>query len=190
MMKNKTVKYLLLSQFSLYGFLGICAIINPEFVLADGGVSNYGVHKITVLPFTLAFCLSGLFLIWSARSIPRAPMNLLGIRQALILQALLLFAVLLSTYPYMLNQSFKIIHITMGVLLLIFNLFFVGWISLCVCRDKVNFLLFNFEIIGFLMIFTTLSGLVSLLFIAQVITSSTFALFIIRLGSRITKAQT
>lgn len=188
-MANKTVRYLILSQLSLYIFLGICSIINPAYFFSDGGVSNYGVQRSTVVPFSLAFLISGAFLIMATRFMPTTPKMFQRVRCALWLQAFLLFAVLFSTYPYMLNQSYKYIHIAIGALLLVFNLVFVAWVTLRLYRDSINGLLLTLEFIGFLMTFFTLLGLVQLLFIAQVLTSLTFGVFIIRLGERITSEQ-
>ncbi len=185
-MTNKVVRYLILSQLSLYGFLGICSFINPEFLFGEGGVSNYGVYRTTVVPFTSAFLLSGMFLILASRCIPKSPVTSLRIRRALWVQALLLFAVLLSTYPYKLNHTYKYMHITAGVLLLIFNVILVSWVTLRVYRDKINILLLIGEFVGFLITLLTLLGVIHWLFVAQVLTSLFFGVFIIRLGKRIT----
>lgn len=185
-MTNRVVRYLILSQVSLYGFLGICGFINPAFLFGEGGASNYGVQSATVLPFTLAFVFSGVFLIWATRFIPKVPETSLRVRRALWVQAFLLFAVLISTYPYKLNLTFKYIHITMGVLLLIFNIVLVSWVTLRLYRDKINILLLTIESLGFLITFLTLSGLIQWLFVAQTLTSLAFSVFIIRLGKLIT----
>jgi hypothetical protein len=55
-------RYLCISQVALAGLLICCSLILPSVVTTEGGVSNFGNHASTVIPYVAAFALSIYFL--------------------------------------------------------------------------------------------------------------------------------
>jgi hypothetical protein len=60
-----------ISQIALTSLLALCSCIAPSVVSSDGGVSNFGNQLTTVVPYTLSFSLSVLFLSFAAAALAR-----------------------------------------------------------------------------------------------------------------------
>lgn len=178
---SKPARYVALSQLSFFIGLGICFIILPRFLLErnEGGVSNYGVHWQTIVPYTLAFALCGIFLARAALLLPRAKV-FKRLRLALLLVAGSLFLVLGSTYPYQTNDAFRRIHIFFGIELFCLEVALAFWLVLTFCKDKQGMVLLAGQVIGFLLAGLTLFGVLHLLFVAQIMASLSFGLLLVR----------
>ncbi|MGA3150323.1 MAG: hypothetical protein ABSD10_01725 [Candidatus Saccharimonadales bacterium] len=186
-MANKVVRYLVLSQLSLFIFLGTCIALLPRFLFErnEGGVSNYGVHAATIVPYSLAFLLCGVFILQAARYIPRTTQSLNCLRYALYALAGLLFLVLATTYPYKINSTLRIIHIISGVMIFCFEMVMAVWLVMVLVKDRVNISLLAAQLVGFFIAFFTLIGAAHLLFVAQSITGMAFGALLIRIGSQL-----
>jgi len=182
-------RYLLLSQCSLFLFLGICIAIDPHVLLArdEGGVSNYGVTGKTVAPFTIALILCGLFVLMAAHIAPLAPPVIDRLRCALVILGVLLLLLLITTYPYKLNSALKDIHIGVGSILLCFEMAMGIWMTVVLQRDRVTLLLLVLQSIGFLLAFVTLIGVLHILFISQVVASLAFGILLVRIAYQLTE---
>lgn len=186
-MSHKVIRYLALSQLSLVVFLGICFALIPRFLLQgnEGGVSNYGVNSTTVLPYSVAFLLSGLLVLKAAYYLPRSTQAFNHFRQLLYTLAALLFLVLVSTYPYKLSVALKDLHIGAAALLFCFETAFSIWLVLVLQEDRTSSLLLTVQMVGFLLAFLSLIKFVHLLFIAQMITGVAFGSSLIYGGWRL-----
>jgi hypothetical protein len=107
-------------QACLYSGLLLCVAIKPEGLGANSGISYYGVHRETVLPYTIALVASALVtcrgLRAAAASTP-SPGRLRGSASSL---AALSFGIALT--PYSLNTLFDWLHTILGALLFILQL--------------------------------------------------------------------
>ena len=58
--KTRAVTYIVWGQILFVLFIGVCVALHPGIVLKsnEGGVSNYGIHIKTALPYTLALGLA------------------------------------------------------------------------------------------------------------------------------------
>jgi len=177
-------RYLLLSQCSLFLFIGICIGIDPHVLLArdEGGVSNYGVNGKTVAPFTIAFILCGVFVLMAAHIAPVAPTVVERFRCALIILGLLFLLLLITTYPYKLNSTLKDIHVGVGSILLCFEMALGIWMTVVLQRDRVTLPLLLLQSIGFLLAFVTLIGVLHILFISQILASLAFGILLVRIA--------
>lgn len=183
-MGSRVFRYLLMSQISFFAFLAICLAIVPRFLLEhnEGGVSNYGVTAVTVVPFTLAFLTCAAFILMAVRIIPRHPPTLARFRWALFTLAILLLLVLVSTYPYKVDLALKDIHIVIGVLLLTYEMAMAFWLALAVARDWINILFLMVQTAGSVLALVTLVGVLHLLFVSQMIASAAFGVVLVRSG--------
>ncbi len=186
-MANKVVRYLVLSQLSLFIFLGICIVLIPRFLFDrnEGGVSNYGIHRVTVVPYTLAFLLCGIFVMLAARFIPHTTKLFNCLRYALYALACLLLLGLATTYPYKINTTFQYLHIASTITIFCFEMAMAIWMIFALLRDRVNIILLAAQVSGFLIAFFTFIGTIYLLFVAQIITSLAFSALLIRSGRQL-----
>jgi hypothetical protein len=182
---NTAVRYLFLSQCCLYGFLLLCTILMPHFLFErnEGGASNYGVHALTVIPYTLAFGFGGLLLIKAARTVPITAPARKRLRSVLTLLGVLLLIVLATTYPYKLNASLDKLHIFSAQLLFVAELAAGAWFASLLQRGAINLLLFAVQTIGSILALLTVLGLLHVLFVAQIIAGVAFAALMIRTTS-------
>ncbi len=181
MQKSKAVRFVVCSQICLFGFLLVCTLLMPKFIFErdEVGVSNYGVHIRTIVPYTLAFGLGSVLMWLSARSLPSASASGLTLIRIMKLISALLFAVLLSTYPYQLNPTFDKLHIFFAILLFIAELAAGSWF-VKLYRDIVNLSFLCLQLAGSLLALASLSGWLHILLIAQIITGLAFAALLIR----------
>jgi len=185
-MSSKVARYLALSQLSLFGLLAICTVIMPSFLLKhhEGGASNYGVHATTIVPYTLAFLLCSIFIVRAARLLVSIK-NLKRFRYALYTLAGLFLSVLITTYPYKINNFLDNLHIGTAIVLFYFETGMAIWMALVLLKDKLSIALLTVEIIGFFIAFFSLWGAVHILFVAQIITAVSFGALLIRAGQRL-----
>jgi hypothetical protein len=163
---------LLWSQVFLVGFLVLAVALHPGFVLKgdEGGVSNYGIHLRTAVPYTIAFGLGAFFSLEAART--RAYPTVA--RGGLVVYAGLLLLTLLSTYVYKLDYGLKLVHVGVGVALISFELLASAWASLWI-RTTAATALFVVIIGGFVVAGLTFLGQAHLLFIGESLTTLGFA---------------
>jgi len=181
-MSNKIINRLVWSQLALFGFLGVCILLMPHFLLEhnEGGVSNYGVNVRTVVPYSLAFLLCAGAVLQAARSIPSSGRVLAHLRSVLYAYVGLLLLVLVTTYPYKLNATLTDLHDLSAILSFWFEAIVSGWLFLAGRRDVAAAGLLAAQVVGFGLGFTTFVGAVHLLFIAQMVSGLAFGLLLIR----------
>ena len=186
-MGNKVANYLILSQLSLLTFLAICTGLLPGFLFSrnEGGMSNYGVHAKTVVPYTLAFLLCTICIGQAARILPRTTRFLRSFRHGLYAAACLFFLVLITTYPYQTNTLFGDLHLAVTVIIFWFQTALAVWMALIVLKDKLSLIIFALELAGFAMAFLTFLTVIHLLFVAQLITGATFGILLVRTAQRL-----
>jgi hypothetical protein len=188
---HKAVRYLVLGQSSLFGFLLVCLILIPHFLTErnEGGVSNYGLYAKTIVPYSLAFGLCGLFTLLSARVLPKEIASYAAVKRALVGLGILLIAVLISTYPYKVNNTLNEIHVYIGTALAFLEMGLAVWLALILARDTKNIVLLVVQLIGFIMGVLTHFGVVHILFITELLTSVAFGIILVRTVSRLTTAR-
>jgi hypothetical protein len=96
--------------------LALCVALHPGLVLKrdESGLSNYGIHARTVIPYSVALATASataLVVAMRGRVLGR------GDRRAFTLYAVLMAAELVSTYPYMVNHTWHTVHVVVGVAL-------------------------------------------------------------------------
>jgi hypothetical protein len=166
-------RYLLLSQITLIGLLLVCSLIMPSVAIKNGGVSNFGNHRSTVVLYVLAFLLSALFLSLAAKAV--------GQRRAaglLLLLVVLDILVLVSTFPRQLNQTFSDIHDDLGIVLFAYQ--FVLSVVLVIKRYSLRgLLLLVLEVTGSIIGLLSIIKVIHFLFIGQMLGALGFGLLLV-----------
>lgn len=161
--------------------LGVCVAIKPGFVIKrdEAGLSNYGVHAVTVAPYTLAFvgCVVGSliaschvsnsvshrWMVWSLRG-----------------YAALMGAVLVTSYVYTLSNNLRIVHVTIGSITLTLLTGWSVWIYQQNTYSPVDVVAIATTIVGYLIAAITIAGAWHLLFAGQVANSVGFTVILVR----------
>jgi len=162
--------------------LVICLVLIPGFLFAknEGGISNYGIHLKTAIPYSLGFLVAATYLIKAALATGNKLSWQRHLRQLLICYATLLTLVLVTTYGYKTNVFLKNLHITVTITIACFELIAAGWLNFAFLRDKLNVGLLSMQFIGFILGTATFLGHLHLLFTSQLITIITFGIILIR----------
>jgi hypothetical protein len=190
-MDHRTVRYLIWGQVSLFGFILLCTILNPHFLIErnEGGLSNYGVYRETVLPYSLAFGLSGIITFYSAYLLPKSGGVMRQLKWTLILLGILNIATLLSTYPYHLNNFFNTLHDDVGLMGVIIELILSLWFAIYIARSFWGWLLAAIQIIGFILVILILFNYLHILFIAEIISGVAFGAQLVRSVNTVLQKQ-
>ena len=171
---------ILWGQVFLVSFLVLSISLHPGFVFKgnEGGISNYGIHLRTAIPYSVAFALGALstFKAAGTRTIPSVA------RIGLLVYAVLLLMTLVSTYAYKLSYGLKLVHVSVAVVLISFEVLASTWSCLRV-RSRVTAALSAVVVVGFIVVGLTFIGVAHLLFIGQALTTLGFAGLLIRTES-------
>jgi hypothetical protein len=184
---SAATKNVALGQISFLLFIAVCVALHPGFVLKanEGGMSNYGVHAKTVLPYTLALGLAGGLSLRATRTLHQSSIRLRHVRRLLNTYGALILLTLVTTYGYTLNTALKDLHIGVGILITVFE--FVA--SLWIYRQLRSLrLVLVVAISGFALAVLTFFGALHVLFLTQLLFGGSFALLLVRFTQETTKS--
>jgi hypothetical protein len=173
---RQNTRYIFLGQVSLFLFLFVCLLLNPHFLLEanEGGVSNYGLHLKTVVPYTLAFGLAGILTIFGARGIPSRTLRI-----ALRKLGALFLAVLLTTYFYKFNHSLDNIHEYVSAALFFAELGLGTWFTISIGHSPATITALGIQYFGFILGILNYVGAIHKLFIAEIVASLGFSALLV-----------
>jgi hypothetical protein len=186
-MKN-FAKDLWISQISLITLLVICCFIVPSVVKSNGGVSNFGNHRSTVVLYSLAFSLCVIFL--SLAAIQLKKLNSEHGRKAvsLIVLAGLELLVLISTYPRHISYTYSAIHDYIGIALFLYQLILAIWFVFKLRNNKTIALLVA-QFLGSTIGLLSILKIIHFLFVGQVIGAAAFGILLAGTMPRIITAS-
>lgn len=150
-------------------------MITPSVAIKNGGVSNFGNHIITVVPYTLSFLLEAMFIYLAAEKITKmneAAINLVRVLRGL---SILILIVLISTFPRHFSFTFSDIHDYLGIALFSYQLIFSIWMV----ANNANLRSWAFlltQISGSVVGLLSITKVIHFLFIGQFVGSLGFAL--------------
>jgi hypothetical protein len=150
--------------------LATSVAIVPSYVLgaAEGGVSNYGSDRRTVVPFTVSFGGYGTLVAVAAGSV-RATMALATWMTAfLTLLALLLYAVLVTAWIYKRSETLRTFHFASGIALLTYESFLGLWLAVYVDTTWIIWLLWAVMLVADAVCILALKRIFEKLFAGQV----------------------
>ena len=174
-----------IGQFGFALFIAICVALHPGIVLKanEGGLSNYGVHAKTVVPYTLALALAAGFSLQAARTLHAQATPSRRLERLLTTYGALVLLTLVTTYAYTLNTALKDLHLGVGVVITVFEFVASLWMygELRSLR-----LVVVIELCGFLLAALTFFGVLHVLFLTQLLVGGSFALFLIKTAQKLT----
>ncbi len=179
--------YALYSQVTMLAFIGVCLALHPGVVLRwnEAGLSNYGVHIRTVVPYSLAFAGSAVFAVMAARATPTDTRARIVLRAILRAYALLSVFALLSTYGYTVNATLKHIHMAAGITVMAFEPLASVWLFRQVRGFRRDGVWLTLELAGLLLATIDLFALLHVLFLAQALTGVSFGVLLVHATRRI-----
>jgi hypothetical protein len=166
-----------LGQISFACFIALCVALHPGFVLKsnEGGLSNYGVHAKTVLPYTLALGLAAIFSMRAARQCRQSELAR-PLEKLLLAYGVLTLLTLVTTYSYTRDSALKDLHVGVGVLITVFEFVSCLWIYRSVRRRR-HFV--YIAVVGFILAVLTFFGALHVLFLTQLLIGGSFAFLLI-----------
>lgn len=175
---NEIKKYLWLSQVLLVGLLIVCCFIIPSVVVRNGGVSNFGNHTSTVVPYTLSFSLSIIFLVLAGYKTQKLNPNLSRIAWMLFVLGFLTLLVLLSTFPRHISFAYSDLHDDLGIALFAYEFFVSVWLVLQKKSVKTYTFIF-IQALGSIVGLLSILKVVHFLFIGQLVGTVGFSLLLV-----------
>jgi nicotinamide riboside transporter PnuC len=159
--------------------LSITVAIHPGFVLKanEGGISDYGVHLKTALPYDLALACAALGSYFAARHAQDSATLPPRLHTALLTYTVLVTLTLVTTFGYTLDRPQRDLHVFVGTVLTVFEVVASWWMY----RERRGDLsLALVQLVGFILGALTIVGLVHLLFVSEIVTGVSFALLVYR----------
>lgn len=189
-MRTRPYRFALYSQLSLALFLGVCIALHPGLVLKwnEAGLSNYGIHIKTAIPYTLAFALSGVFAFRAARLMTGRTRAVEVARVVLGAYALLCLAVLASTYGYSRTPTLHHIHVIVGITLMLFEPAASLWCYLQVHATRHAGWWLGVEAVGLALAVIDYEAVLHVLFLAQLFTGVGFGVLLVRTVGRLSSS--
>ena len=171
-------------QLFLLVFLALCIALHPGLVFKrdESGMSNYGIHFETAIPYSLGLLCASLYSLRAAALIRSS--NPLGIHFRLVLRlfALVMVLVLLSTYGYKLNTVLDDLHVVANALTAVFETAATVWMFLSFNARRTMTIPLATELTGAALVAATTTNSLHLLFLAEVLLGVGFGISLVQAG--------
>lgn len=174
-----------LGQMGFLFFLAVCVALHPGLVLKanEGGMSNYGVHLKTVVPYTLALLSPAVF---TQRATAR--FHLMSSRQRafrflLLTYCVLITLTLLTTYGYTLDTVQRDVHVAVGVVIIVFESAASLWMYGVLRRHREVLVV---QLLGLVLAALTFFGALHVLFLSQILTGGAYAILLVATSRELT----
>jgi hypothetical protein len=171
--------FVALGQWGFAVGVAIAVALHPGFVLKanEGGISDYGVHLKTAVPYDLALVSAALGAYLAATHARDSANVLRGLRSVLLAYAFLVAVTLVSTFGYTLDRPQRDLHVGVGSVLTVFE----GVVSLWMYRERRGDLpLVLIQLAGLVLGALTIVGFIHLLFVSEIVTGGSFAVQLYR----------
>jgi len=169
-------------QICFFVFVIVCVALHPGIVLKanEGGISNYGVHLKTALPYTLSLFLLSAYFLRAANYYVGASSVRRCLRIILTGYAGIVFAELLSTYSYTLNTTLKDIHFGIGTVLIVWVAAASVWMYGLERHRRWTNIFIAIQLTGSVLAILCVAGTLHVLFAAEMIIDVGFAPLLIQ----------
>lgn len=171
------------SQLVLLAAIVVCTALMPRFLFSTnmGGVSNYGVHLRTVVPYSLGVVgeVACLLRVAALLRAEHAAGTARTLRTVLLVTCGAIMLNLITTYPYKLNEMWATVHSWSGIALAAVEL---GGAAVLVrlTTDRTAQVAFTLVVLGFALLALTYVGVLFILFVAESLTAAGSGLLIVR----------
>ncbi|HUD69376.1 MAG TPA: hypothetical protein VMQ40_03970 [Acidimicrobiales bacterium] len=176
------VRLVAASQVAYVAGLVVCLAIRPRYLVSanEGGISNFGVHAVTVVPYSVGFLVSAGLLVAAARA--TAPQGAREARFAAILQVLawILVVVLVSTYDYQAAAWLRDLHLAIAIAATVIQGLIALWIVARVCRVAVDLVALAALCAALALAGCALAGWLHVLLAAQLAGTVAFGVLLVR----------
>lgn len=162
-------RILILGQALMVASLAVCVGLHPGLVFKkdESGLSNYGIHLRTAIPYSIALVAAGGSCLCVAAGDIRLSRS---DRAVLLVYGVSTLAVLFSTYPYQVNHFWHTLHQDFGVVLITWEFFTAWWFTLR-SHFRQRWIWQFGQSAGSILALLTLAGQLHALFVAQVMTA-------------------
>ena len=161
--------------------IAVCVALHPGFVLKwnEGGMSDYGSHLETALPYTLALLGLAEFSRRAATLYRQNDLVTRRLRRVLYAYSAIVLIMLGSTYVYTLNLALRDFHFGFGTVLILFEVASSVWMYRLFRRFVWDGIFLGMQMVGSVLCLVTIVGLLHVLFFAEMLTGAGFAGLII-----------
>src|SRR5271170_1946006 len=180
--RARATAYVVRGELTFLFFTAVSVALHPGFVLKrnEGGMSDYGSHIKTAVPYTLALLCLAIYSHRAALLYRGDDERTKGLRTLLRAYSAVVFSALVSTYFYSLNSVLKDLHFAFGTALIVV----VGVGSLWMCRQwppstGVGVLLF-IHLVADVLSLLTVVGMLHDLFRSEILANVAFAAILVR----------
>jgi hypothetical protein len=162
-------------------FIAVCVALHPGFVLKwnEGGMSDYGSHLETALPYTLALLGLAEFSRRAASLYRQNDRTTRRLRRVLYAYSAIVLVMLVSTYVYTLNVVLRDFHFGFGTVLILFEVASSIWMFRLFRRFVWDGVFLAMQLAGSVLSLVTIVGVLHVLFFAEMLTGAGFAGLII-----------
>jgi hypothetical protein len=180
MHRSRASVLVLRSQLVLLGSLLVCTAVMPRFLFSRnmGGVSNFGTHGETVVPYTLG-TVAAVWLLWRSATQLRTTCGAGGVVKVTRVVSVCLLANLITTYAYRSGPTWAAVHSWTATALAVAEfgggLLLLRWVSGGLCRTAAS----GFIVLGMACLVLTYLGRLHVLFVAEVTTATGFGLALV-----------
>lgn len=147
-------RYLTYSQIAIYAAFLICIALEPSSLGANSGLSYFGVHRLTIIPFGFGMLLGSYFIMRASHYLTAMTRAARWLNLALRGIALLVVGIVIT--PYTFGGWFDVAHRTFGITLFSLQLVIALWMIIFNKRSWLNYGLIGLQIVG---------GLISLVYL-------------------------
>jgi hypothetical protein len=178
---NQGARLVVRGQICFALFIAVCVALHPGFVLKwnEGGMSDYGSHLETALPYTLALLGLAEFSRRAASLYRQNDRTTRRLRRVLYAYCAIVLIMLVSTYVYTLNTALRDFHFGFGTVLILFEVSSSVWMFLLFRRFLWDGIFLGMQIAGSVLCLVTIVGVLHVLFFAEMLTGAGFAGLII-----------
>lgn len=176
--RRAIIRDVALGQLGFLFFLAVCVALHPGLVLKanEGGMSNYGVHLKTVVPYTLALLSPGLFTQRATARFRVMSARQRQFRLLLLTYCVLIILTLLTTYGYTLDTVQRDVHVAVGVVIIVFESAASLWMYHALRRHRGILVV---QLLGLALAALTFFGALHVLFLSQIVTGGAFAILLV-----------
>ncbi len=181
-MGRRSVRLVAGSQVIYVTGLAVCLAIRPRYLVSanEGGVSNFGVHAVTVVPYSVGFLVSAGLLVAAARAaVPRGAREA---RFAASLRALawILVVVLASTYDYQATAWLRDLHLAIAIAASVVQGLIALWVVARVRRGAGDVVALAALLAALVLAGCALAGWLHVLLAAQLVGTVAFGVLLVR----------
>lgn len=188
---TRSAKLLLSGQVMLFAAIFVCTALMPRFFFSadQGGMSNYGLHGRTIVPFLIGFGGCALLTCAAAAVLPRSTAHYRAVAVSLWLIGCFGLLLAVTTFTYKLSPLLNTLHIRGAQILAAVEGIVGSWYALWLVRDRINYVGYAILLAGLVLGVLTVFGILHVLFTAEFLASLGFGIIAVHTADMLTKQK-